>query len=135
MVPWDADEGRTGEEMRLQRADREAAKGWYFGPWNSASAISVGYANKGIDEPHVHTRITEVYLVARGSAVMQVGQQTIMLEAGDVLVVEPGEAHTFLSSSAGYFHFVVHSPGLAGAEALAEKRPVLSRELGETRSR
>jgi quercetin dioxygenase-like cupin family protein len=36
------------------------------------------------------------------------------LQAGDVLVVEPGEAHTFLESSDDYFHFVVHSPGLAG---------------------
>jgi hypothetical protein len=38
-----------------------------------------------------------------------------------MLAIEPGEAHTFLESSPGYFHFVVHTPGLSGEEARAEK--------------
>jgi hypothetical protein len=47
-----------------------------------------------------------------------------------MLVVEPGEAHTFLESSDDYFHFVVHSPGLAGEEARREKSPVPRGRLG-----
>jgi hypothetical protein len=31
-----------------------------------------------------------------------------------MLVVEPGEDHTFLSSSEGYLHFVVQAPFLRG---------------------
>jgi hypothetical protein len=41
-----------------------------------------------------------------------------------MLIVEPGEAHTFLTSSPDYFHFVIHTPGLAGDEARGEKTAV-----------
>jgi len=116
--------------MRLEKADPTAAKGWYAGPWNSNLEISVGYANQGVDEPHLHTRITEIYLVARGTAQIRVGRQTIYLSAGDMLSVEPGEAHTFLTSSLDYFHFVIHTPGLQGEEARREKSAVARLELG-----
>src|SRR5215208_2171439 len=99
-------------------------KGWFCGQWNSDLSISVGYANQGIDEPHVHSQITEIYLVARGAAEIRVEQETIQLRSGDMIVLVPGEAHTFLSSSPDYFHFVLHTPGLAGELALREKTPV-----------
>ena len=116
--------------MRLEHIDPEAAKGWYAGPWNSGLAISVGYARQDIDEPHVHARITEVYLVARGEAEVRVEQTAVTLRAGDMLAVEPGEAHTFLSSTPDYAHFVIHTPGLAGEAARAEKTLVNRARLG-----
>jgi len=116
--------------MRLDRADRSVGKGWYAGPWNSNLDISLGYANQGIDEPHVHTRITEVYLVAQGTAQMRIEQQTVILAAGDMVTLEPGEAHTFLSSSGDYLHFVVHTPGLSGDAARTEKQLVGRTRLG-----
>ena len=115
--------------MRRERITREA-KGWFAGPWDSGLGISVGFANQGVDEPHVHVRITEIYLVARGASSIRVERETVELESGDVLIIEPGEAHTFLASSDDYLHFVVHSPGLAGAEARAEKRLVARSRLG-----
>lgn len=117
--------------MRIERTDPTISKGWYAGPWNSNLSVSVGYANEGINEPHLHTRITEIYLIARGTSTMLVEREAIMLEAGDVIFVEPDEAHTFLSSSPDYFHFVVHVPGLAGAEARAEKQPIEPSRLGQ----
>ncbi|MSP14360.1 MAG: cupin domain-containing protein [Chloroflexi bacterium] len=116
--------------MYVKKADAAIAKGWYAGPWNSELGISVGYAFAGIDEPHMHLQITEIYLVAQGTAAVRVEQDTVMVYAGDMLVVEPGEAHTFLSSSPDYLHFVVHTPGLAGDVALREKRPVSRDRLG-----
>jgi mannose-6-phosphate isomerase-like protein (cupin superfamily) len=116
--------------MRIERADPSVAKGWYAGPWNSGLKVSVGYANAGVDEPHVHSRITEIYLVARGTSEMRVEQETIRLKAGDMIVVEPGEAHTFLSSSPDYFHFVAHVPGLSGEEARTEKSHIPRSRLG-----
>jgi len=92
--------------------------------------VSIGYANKGLDEPHVHQRITDIYLVARGTSELRVGQETVTLEPGDVVVIEPAEAHTFLSSSPDYFHFVAHVPGLTGAEARADKERVPRSRLG-----
>ena len=116
--------------MRVERADPSADKGWYVGHWNSDLTVSVGYANEGIDEPHVHGRISEIYLVARGTSEMRVEQEMVALEAGDMIIVEPGEAHTFLSSSPGYFHFVVHVPGLSAEESRADKSPVPRSRLG-----
>jgi len=115
--------------MRVERATT-ADKGWYAGPWDSALAVSVGFANKGIDEPHVHAVVTEIYLVARGAVDLRVEQQTVVLGAGDMVVIEPGEAHTFVSSSPDYFHFVIHTPGLGGEQARADKTGIPRARLG-----
>ena len=65
--------------MRIERADPAIVKGWYLGPWNSTLPITLGYAPKGIDEPHIHTRMTEIYLVARGTSELRVGDRTVTL--------------------------------------------------------
>ncbi len=116
--------------MRIERANSDFEKGWYAGPWNSGLPISLGYANAGVDEAHVHSQITEIYLIARGTAVMRVETETVTLSAGHMIVLEPGEAHTFLESSPDYFHFVIHTPGLAGEPARAEKSAVSRPRLG-----
>lgn len=100
--------------MRIERFNPGVDKGWYLGRWNSELELSIGYANTGVDEPHVHARTTEIYLVARGTAEMRVERETVSLAPGDVLVVNPGEAHTFVASSADYFHFVLQLPGIPG---------------------
>jgi len=61
---------------------------------------------------------------------MRVEQETVTLEAGDMIIIDPGEAHTFLSSSPEYFHFVVHVPGLSADEAHAERSSVSRSRLG-----
>lgn len=76
--------------------------------------VPIGYANQGIDVPHLHEQMYEVYLVAWGWSTAVVNQQTIRLEAGDMLIIEPGEVHTFIESSAEYLHFVIHTPFVPG---------------------
>ena len=115
--------------MQLARTNSDK-KGWSVGHWNSNLAISVGYANEGIDEPHLHQRITEVYLVVSGTAVIRVEQSDVHLTGGDILVVEPGEAHTFTSSSPDYFHYVLHVPGLPADAIQADKQIVPRERLG-----
>ena len=116
--------------MRLEHADSSQEKGWLFGPWNSNSELSIGYANKGIDEPHVHRTVTEIYLVGQGNAKVRVNDQTISIGAGDVLQVDPAEAHSFISNTEDYFHFVIHYPGLATREAKVDKKLVSRKDLG-----
>ncbi len=116
--------------MHLYHIEIDHPKGWFAGPWNSELPISVGFANCAIDEPHLHTRITEIYLVASGISEMRVEGETLHLERGDAVVISPGEAHTFLSSSADYMHFVIHTPGLSGSEALQEKQLVPRERVG-----
>ena len=118
--------------MRFLQADAADEKGWQIGPWNSENELSIGYANRGIDEPHAHKRITEIYLIAKGQATVRVDQETVAISDGDLLQIDPGEAHTFLSSSDDYFHFVIHVPGLSGDEIKGEKQHVGWAELGLT---
>lgn len=116
--------------MKIIQADSNVRKGWFAGPWNSDLPLSVGYANAGVDEPHQHTRMTEIYLIARGTALLRVEQTTLHLTAGDMVVIEPGEAHTFLENSPDYFHFVLHTPALQGDAARDDKVSVERSRLG-----
>ncbi len=116
--------------MRIEKADPQELKGWFVGPWNSGLDIAIGYANRGIDEPHVHHRVTEIYLIARGEAQIQIDTQTITIQAGDMLLVEPGEVHTFLSNSPDYYHLVIHTPGLNEADAAEDRELVDRNKLG-----
>ena len=67
-----------------------------------------------MNEDHRHEQMNEVYLVARGESIAQVAGERFRLVPGDMLVVEPGESHTFISSSEDYLHFVVQAPFIAG---------------------
>ena len=107
--------------MRVERINPAERKGWYAGPWNSDLTVAVGYANEGIDEPHLHRRITEIYLVARGWSEARVERETVQLQAGGVLVVEPGEAHSFLANSPDDLHVVVRVAGLPPNEARVDR--------------
>jgi mannose-6-phosphate isomerase-like protein (cupin superfamily) len=107
--------------MHLYQLDPRVDKGWYAGPWNSDLPVSIGYANTAIRQPHWHRQVTEIYLLARGSAEMRIDDQIVSLSAGDVILIHPGEVHTFLSCSPDYLHFVMHVPGLAGDAARADK--------------
>jgi mannose-6-phosphate isomerase-like protein (cupin superfamily) len=116
--------------MRVEKANRNTDKGWYLGPWNSDLDVSIGYANEGVDEPHLHRSVTEIYCVACGMVQIRVEEDTVVLSEGEMIVVEPGEAHTFLSSSPDYFHFVLHVPGLEGEKAQLDKVSVPRSRLG-----
>ena len=110
--------------MQLERP-LGGGKGWLAGHWNSQLSIAVGYADSGIDEPHLHSVIAEVYLVASGTATIRVELESVELKAGDLLVVEAGEAHTFVSSSPDYFHFVIHT-----ASGIEDRQIVKRSRLG-----
>lgn len=76
--------------------------------------MALGFADCGVDDPHHHEEMYEIYLVARGESTAMVDGEEVQLQAGDLLVVEPGEVHTFVTSSEDYLHFVVQAPFVAG---------------------
>ena len=117
--------------MRIEATNPDIAKGWYWGPWNSNLDISVGFANTGVDEPHLHRRMTEIYLIARGTAEMRVETKSVLLFEGQVIAVEPGEAHTLcVLLLPDHLHFVIQVPGLEGDEAREDKILVPRSHLG-----
>jgi mannose-6-phosphate isomerase-like protein (cupin superfamily) len=98
--------------------DRKRSKGWFLGPWNSEVPVPVGYANEGVNEEHYHQRMFELYLVAQGQSTIVVNGAEVILRQGDALVVEPGEVHSFTSSSEDYLHFVIHTPFVPGDKVI-----------------
>ena len=104
--------------MQLARNDQtQPAKGWYRELTHPALPF-IGYANQGINERHLHRELYEVFLVARGSSTIVVNDSSITLHTGDVIVVEPGEVHTFIENTPDYFHFVLHCPPVRGDKVL-----------------
>ena len=104
--------------MMLARNDeKQPAKGWYTELTQPALPF-IGYANQGVNERHLHRELREVYLVARGSSTIVVNNASIILQAGDVVVIEPGEVHTFVENSPDYFHFVLHCPPVRGDKVI-----------------
>ncbi len=103
--------------MILARHDESRpAKGWYSELFTADAALpAIGFANAGINERHYHRALFEVYLIVRGDSTVILNDQRIHLHAGDVLVVEPGEVHTFVDNSPDYFHFVLHCPRPQGS--------------------
>jgi mannose-6-phosphate isomerase-like protein (cupin superfamily) len=107
--------------MLIARNDETSpAKGWYL-QLSHPALPAIGFANQGVNEPHCHRELREVYLVARGSSTMVIDGTDVPLRAGDVIVVEPGEVHTFAASSADYFHFVLHCPPIRGDKVPADR--------------
>jgi quercetin dioxygenase-like cupin family protein len=100
--------------------DKLQPKGWFYGPWNSSVSLPIGYANEGIREKHFHSQMYEIYLIAQGQSVAEVEGERITLKAGDVLVVEPGEVHTFVESSSNYLHFVIQTPFVQNDKTMVE---------------
>ena len=98
----------------IKRTVDTTGTGWWVGPWNSAVPIAAGYADIGVNEPHTHYRMHEIYLVPEEQAGRSLVTKRSSLGVGDVLVVEPGETHTFLDSSTDYLHFVVQTPFVPG---------------------
>jgi quercetin dioxygenase-like cupin family protein len=100
--------------MIIARSDEtRPAKGWYLELAHPALP-SIGFANQGVNERHYHRELREVYLVAMGSSTIVVGDAPMTLHPGDVVVVEPGEVHSFVESTPDYFHFVLHCPPIKG---------------------
>jgi len=107
--------------MQFFSIDKRQPKGWFFGPWNSEVSVPVGYANEGIAEEHYHQSMFEIYLVVQGQSVIVVNGIEMTLRQGDVLLVEPNEIHTFVSSSEDYLHFVLHTPFVKGDKVVVSQ--------------
>ena len=99
----------------VHRANQSGSpKGWFVGPWDSPVPTLVGYANQGISELHYHAEMFEVCMAARGTSVAIINDVEVGLKTGYMLVIEPGEIHTFAESPADHLHFVIQAPFVKG---------------------
>lgn len=61
----------------------------------ATSPYLLDFANEGVDDPHVHSLMTEIYLVARGTSAVRVGSETIEWQQGDALMLSPARRIPF----------------------------------------
>lgn len=105
--------------MILENVDGWDGERWFVGPWNSSVPAAISFGGHAAPTAHAHDEMFEIYLVASGSATLEVAGAPTTIERGQILVVEPGEAHHFTHASPEYRHFVVQTPFVAG-----DKRPI-----------
>ncbi|MFL5770141.1 MAG: cupin domain-containing protein [Chloroflexota bacterium] len=75
--------------------------------------------------PKVHRHpYPEVFIVASGQATFQIGDQSITVGSGNVVVSPAGEAHGFVNSGDGELHLTaIHGAGRFSTEWLAGDDP------------
>jgi len=64
------------------------------------------------------------------NSTLRIENDSVKLKPGDMAIIDPGEAHTFMESSADYLHFVIHSPSLSPVEHQQERIAVPRSRLG-----
>ena len=58
-------------------------------------------------KPHYHEKMTEIYHVVKGNAIVFCGDTEVRAYPGDTLLCEPKEVHGLVNDTNGEFQFVV----------------------------
>lgn len=96
------------EEYTLIDLEEKRQNGykWIFGPFRPegsmehSEVIEIGYVNlpevENTDQLHFHTRSEEYYLLLSGHMQIRVGESTVGVSEGQVLLVRPNVPHLIL---------------------------------------
>ena len=78
--------------------------------------------------PKLHRHpYAEVFVVESGQATFRIGDQTVIVAAGHVVVIPPGEAHGFINTGSGELRLTaIHGAARFNTEWLAGDDPVWS---------
>lgn len=84
--------------------------------------------------PKLHRHpYAEVFVVEAGRATFRIGEETIVVDAGHVVVSPPGEAHGFTNTGDGELRLVaIHGAGRFSTEWLAGPDPTWTSKGGTT---
>ena len=96
-------------------------------------SVILVHSNPGVG-PKLHRHpYSEVFIVEAGRATFRIGDETIVVDAGHVVVSPPGEAHGFTNSGDGELRLVaIHGAGRFSTEWLAGPDPVWTSKGGTT---
>ena len=65
-------------------------------PLDTAGFIYVKIPHGMITDPHAHALLEEVFIIMNDTK-MGIGKSVFSFEEGDIVIVEPGEAHWFIA--------------------------------------
>ena len=63
--------------------------------------------------PHVHRESDEAYMVLRGTIALNIGQDRVIVSAGEICFVPAGVAHAVVNVEVPYRGFVIRAPALS----------------------
>jgi mannose-6-phosphate isomerase-like protein (cupin superfamily) len=86
--------------------------------------------------PKLHRHpYAEVFVVESGQATFRIGNQTVVVDGGHVVVSPPGEAHAFINTGTGELRLMaIHGAGQFNTEWLTGLDPSGVRSLGTDRA-
>jgi len=74
-------------------------EGWHFAETDLPVQIGVKSAETPFGGKHLHKTMVEYFLLLEGNLRLQVNDEILEMEQGDLILVEPGEAHQVLHGS------------------------------------
>jgi len=85
-------------------SDFSREDGWFLGNACLGGPLQVAH-RQGVfspSPPHLHPLGYEYFVVLEGNAELTVGDRTLRLQRGNIVVVEPGEPHSLQRQSADF---------------------------------
>lgn len=75
-------------------------EGWRLGEAGMPIQVGVKFGSSPFGKKHLHKNMAEYFLLLAGDLRLGVNGKVLEVEAGDLVVIEPGEAHEVLAASA-----------------------------------
>lgn len=89
-------------------------EGWRLAEAGMPIQVGVKFGTSPFARRHLHRTMAEYFLLVAGSMKVSVAGQALEMEKGDLLVVEPGEAHEVLASSPDALLLLMMPPPVPG---------------------
>ncbi len=99
--------------MRLLRQLLQK-EGWRLAETGLPIQVGVKFGISPFGKGHLHRTMAEYFLLVAGTMKISVAGQTLEMEKGDMLVVEPGEKHEVLECSPDALLFLMMPPPVEG---------------------
>ena len=121
------EENETGSIIALDDLEHSVHSHEFVGAEHGDVPFSIilVHSQPGVG-PKLHRHpYAEVFVVESGQATFQIGDETVVVEGGHVVVSPPGEAHGFTNTGTGELRLTaIHGAGRFNTEWLAGADPV-----------
>ena len=97
----------------MEFATISSSKKWVMGVHKSKSPIEIGFITDPKDAMHYHTKVYEYYVVIFGELTLIVDDKEVVLKAGNICCIEPGEKHMIIRASKDFKCYILKYPHLS----------------------
>ena len=88
-------------------------EGWHLAEAGLPIQVGVKFGASPFGKRHLHKTMTEYFLLLEGELRLWVNEETMAMKKGDLLVVEPGEAHEIRDCSPDALLLLLMPPPVA----------------------